>query len=88
MQRHDWSPTKTSKVCSRHFKPEDIVTRDIISRLRSGAVPSQNIERLQADNCGASQLALHPVAPILPTLSGTMELANLGKICNKIRKRI
>lgn len=40
VKRKDWTPTIHSKICSKHFLPEDFYPDQSIKRLREDAVPS------------------------------------------------
>uniref|UniRef100_A0A667WM02 Si:ch73-130a3.4 n=1 Tax=Myripristis murdjan TaxID=586833 RepID=A0A667WM02_9TELE len=40
LRREDFVATETSKLCSEHFKPEDLDRTGQIVRLRDGAIPS------------------------------------------------
>ena len=48
-QPKDWIPSDSTRVCSRHFLPDDIDTSSGIVRLVRDALPTKNLPTLPKD---------------------------------------
>jgi hypothetical protein len=76
-----WVPSKLSKMCSRHFKTEEIIVRARDARLLKGAVPSRNFPIL-SDSSDSTAIQTNSPEDIIPImqLSGVIELINAGTL--------